>query len=270
MRRGLLALALLALAARVATGGGEPVVPPPPPGRIADLAGVIDPGTAARLRQVLEEVERRTGAEIGILTVRSTQPEPLSDYSVRAFERWRVGKKGQDTGLLIVVAVEDRRLWITTGYGLEGSLPDGKVGEIRDREFVPAFRRGALAEGILRGTEALARVILAAPELARRGGRAPPRPAGGGLPIGWGVLAAALLALGAIAWAEQRERAARRVAGRRAPRRRSGGFFPIVFGGASSGAPSDYWAGGGGGFGGGGFGGFGGGDTGGGGAGGEW
>jgi uncharacterized protein len=270
MRRLALALAWLAVVAAAPAECGEPALPTAPPGRIADLARVIDAGTTARLTQMFQEVERRTGAEIAILTVPSTQPEPLSDYAVRVFERWRVGKKGQDTGVLVVVAVQDRRVWITTGYGLEGILPDGKVGGIRDREFLPALRRGALAEGILRGTEAIARVILAAPELAGKGGRAAPRPARGGLPLGWGLLLAALLALGAISFTEYRARAARRFVGRgRTPRPR-GGIFPFIFGGPSLGGPSDYWGGGGGGFSGGGFGGFGGGDTGGGGAGGEW
>lgn len=270
MRRLARVLALLALLPAMAAAGAEPALPPPPAGRIADLSRVIDAGTSARLTQIFEEVERRTGAEIAILTVPSTQPDPISDYAVRVFEHWRVGKKGQDTGVLIVAAVQDRRLWITTGYGLEGILPDGKVGEIRDREFVPAFRRGAYAEGILRGTEAIARAILAAPELVGKGGRAARRPASGGLPIGWGLLLAAVLALGAISWTEYRRRADRRFVRRISARRARGGIFPFIFGGPSVGGPSDYWGGGGGGFSSGGFSGFGGGDTGGGGAGGEW
>ncbi len=134
---------------------------PSPTGPVTDLAGILDAGTQQQLLRLIREVQERTTVEFAILTVPSTEPLTLEEYSVAIFDRWKIGKRGQDNGLLFLVAVRDRRTRITTGYGLEGILPDGKVGEIRDREILPYFRKGQYAHGILRGSEALASVILA-------------------------------------------------------------------------------------------------------------
>jgi len=134
---------------------------PSPTGPVTDLAGILDAGTQQQLLRLIGEVQEQTTAEIAILTVQSTDPLPIEEYSVAIFDRWKIGKRGQDNGLLFLVAVRDRRMRITTGYGLEGILTDGKVGEIRDREIIPYFRAGRYAEGVLRGTEALTGVILA-------------------------------------------------------------------------------------------------------------
>jgi uncharacterized protein len=151
-------LTLLVLA-RPASGATPKL--PSPAGPVTDLAGILDAGTQQQLRRLIGEVQERTTAEIAILTVSSTEPLTLEEYAVAIFDQWKIGTRGQDNGLLFLVAVRDRRMRITTGYGLEGILPDGKVGEIRDRDIIPYFRAGRYAEGILRGTEALASVILA-------------------------------------------------------------------------------------------------------------
>lgn len=256
---------LLLAGAAVAVG----VELPSAAGPVTDLAGILDGGTRARLRELIGEVQARTGAEIAILTVPSTAPEPIQAYSVAVFDRWKIGKRGQDNGLLFVVAVRDRRLWITTGYGLEGILPDGKVGEIRDRDIVPFFRAGRYAEGILRGTEALARVILAQGGEGSSGGRPVRRrgATGGG---STGILLAIFVLLVLFSAGLS---AADRQAAVRGRRRRSGFWGPFWFG--SGGGMFGGWTVGsggwsGGGFSAGGFGGFGGGSTGGGGAGGSW
>ena len=118
------------------------------------------------------QVRERTGAEIAVLVVPSTAPDSIEDYSIAVFDRWKIGQQGKDNGLLFLVAVQDRRMRITTGYGLEGILPDGKVGEIRDRAIIPLFRAGRYADGIVRGTEALAAAILGQAGGARRTGGA--------------------------------------------------------------------------------------------------
>jgi uncharacterized protein len=245
---------------------------PSPAGPVTDLAGVLDGGTRQRLAQMIEEVRERTTAEIAVLTVPSTAPATVEEYSVAVFDRWKIGKRGQDNGLLFLVAVQDRRLRITTGYGLEAILPDGKVGEIRDREVVPSFRAGRYAEGILRGTEALARVILAQ---GQEGTQRQPatRPArhrsrywsgSTGILLGLFIL---LILFSAGLSAMDRPSAS----GTRGGRRRGGFWGPFWLGtgsGGWSGGGSSGWSGGG--FSSGSFGGFGGGSTGGGGAGGSW
>jgi uncharacterized protein len=250
---------------------------PDPAGPVTDLAGILDPGTRQRLFQAIRDVQERTTAEIAILTVPTIAPQTIEEYSVAIFDHWKVGKRGQDNGLLLLVAVQDRRMRITTGYGLEGILPDGKVGEIRDREILPHFRAGRYAEGILRGTETLAGVILAQGE----GGARPPQPAGRGArgqsrvwrgPTGilLGVFILLVLFSAGIS-AIDRRRFGRGLNRRFIidPRRRwlevPG---PWWLGGGGGGWSGGGWSGGG--FSAGSFGGFGGGATGGGGAGGSW
>ena len=252
---------------------GAPALPSPT-GPVMDLAGVLDAGTQQQVTRLIREVQERTTAEIAILTVPSTAPLTIEEYSVAIFDRWKIGKRGQDNGLLFLVAVRDRRLWITTGYGLEGMLPDGKIGEIRDRYIVPHFRAGRYAEGILRGTEALASVILAQGGEGTQGRQPAVRPArrqdafwSGSAGILLGIFLLLVLFSAGLSAMDRRTYVQAR------GRRGRGGFWgPFSFGAGSGGAFGG-WSGGGwsgGGFSSGGFGGFGGGSTGGGGAGGGW
>lgn len=254
---------LILLVSSIPASAASPELPSPT-GPVVDLAGILDSGTRQRLTGVIEDVRRRTTAEIAVLTVPSTAPLSIEEYSVAVFDRWKIGKREQDNGLLFLVAVGDRRLWITTGYGLEGILPDGKVGEIRDRYIVPYFRAGQYAEGILRGTEALASVILAQGEDGSRGQRhSARRPADGqtGFVSGLtGAIRGILLVVFLLTiWVIQNRSLRRDLF-----RTRGRSWTASGFGGWSGGG----WTGGG--FSAGSFGGFGGGGTGGGGAGGGW
>jgi uncharacterized protein len=251
--------ALLAAALAVATAAPLPV----PRGFVTDTAGVLGPAVRARLTWLLEELRQRTGAEIAVLTVDTTAPLDDFTYAMEVAEAWKPGRKKDDTGVVVLLAVRDRRLRILVGYGLEGVLPDGLVGEIQDREMVPAFRAGRLDEGLERGVAELAARIAAAKGVTLTGAPAPrarPQP---GLP-GWVVLLLVVL----IALAVMRARSP----GRRLRRERD---MPWVPGDWLPGGLPGGWSGGGGGFGGlgggsGGFGGFGGGSFGGGGAGRSW
>lgn len=259
-------LILLALPALGSAAGPEL---PAPAGFVTDRAGILDQGTQGRLRRLIQDVRERTTAEIAILTIPSTAPETIQEYSVAIFDRWKIGKQGRDNGLLFLVAVQDRRLWITVGYGLEGILPDGKVGEIRDREIVPYFRAGRYAEGILRGTEALARVILSqsGKGAERRPVTARPARQRGPLRSGsTGILLGIFLLL--VLFSAGLSAMDRRTYARGRGRRGHGGFWGPFWFGTGSGGAFGGWSGGG--FSSGSFGGFGGGTTGGGGAGGSW
>jgi len=120
---------------------------------------VIPGPIRAELATLIQGVEGRTGAEIAILTVPTTAPLEPVDYAARVFERWGIGKKGRDNGVLLLVATNDRRIWITVGYGLESVLPDAKVAEIRDWTILPLFRQGQYGEGVLEGTRRIAALI---------------------------------------------------------------------------------------------------------------
>jgi uncharacterized protein len=268
---GLLAICgiLLAIPARA---GGAPRDFPAPAGPVTDGAGILDPGTVQQLDRVIAEVRARTTAEIAVLTVATTGPLPINDYAVGVFDAWKIGRRGQDNGLLFLVAVQDRRMWITTGYGLEGMLPDAKVGVIRDRVILPFFRAGRYGEGILRGTEALAQVILAAGAPAGGSGAtaAGHRRHAGNATTAVLLVIFLLLVLSAAGISAAERRGISRVRGRRPLRGVAG---PLGMGLGMGGWSGRGWTGGGwsgGGFSSGGFGGFGGGATGGGGAGGSW
>lgn len=231
----------------------EPVIPPPR-GFVNDFAGVIDAQTARTLEAMIGELKAKTGAEIAIVTVDSTQPLSAFDYALRVAEQWKPGAQGKDNGVVFLAAVRDRELFILTGYGVEGALPDGKVGEIRDQLVVPRFKVGDYAGGIRAGTEALASIIAAELNVSLTGVQ-PRRMRSRASPIG-GLLPLIILVVVGLFLTRS-------------------GLWPLLFL-PSQGRRRGYnqWGGGfgGGGFGGssGGFGGFGGGGFGGGGAGGKW
>lgn len=236
-----------------ARAADEPVIPPPR-GFVNDFAGVIDPATAAHLEALIAELRAKTGAEIAVVTVKSTQPLSDFDYAMKIAEQWKPGAAGKDNGVVFLTAVRDRRMFILTGYGIEGALPDGRVGELRDRVILPRFRAGDIAGGIRAGTEEMAAIIAAEygvtlnPEVisARSAPRKSQRPA----PAYLVTLANLLILLAVLAnWHALRR-------GRH--RNRYVGLFGGSFGGGGFGGT------------GGGFGGFGGGSFGGGGAGGRW
>ncbi|HYD48147.1 MAG TPA: TPM domain-containing protein [Terriglobales bacterium] len=237
----------------------EPAVPKPR-GFVSDYAGVVRPDTVQELTGLITELRQKTGAEIAIAVVKTVQPLTTFDFAMKLAESWQVGSKEHDNGLVFLVAVQDRDMYILTGYGVEGALPDGLVGEIRDTLILPAFRRGDYDGGIRAATYRMAERIAADRGVQLTGRDRPQRPMRrpqGGRP-GLGGLLLLLLILFFIGGRGNH------LGGRR--RRRYGG--PFIGGG---------WGGfGGGGFGGfgggggGGFGGFGGGGFGGGGAGGKW
>src|SRR6185295_675612 len=249
MRR-LLALAALGtlLAAPVpgAALGADPPVPAPR-GFVNDLAHVLSPTTITRLTALLEELRAKTGAEIALLAVDTTAPLDDFSYAMRVAEAWKPGRKGEDTGVVFLVATKDRKLRILVGYGLEGILPDGLVGEIEDRYIIPAFREGRYEDGIAKGIEVLASHIAASRGVTLTGVPPPPPRVRPAQPPGWLMIVVVLVLLALVLYQASRPQGLRR--------RRRGIFYP-GFGGFGGGI----------GGGGGGFGGFGGGSFGGGGA----
>ncbi|MCS6925530.1 MAG: TPM domain-containing protein [Candidatus Binatia bacterium] len=156
LRNCLLCVLFLLLSAQ-AHGADPPL--PSPQGLVSDFAGVIDPATRQHLTRLLEELRAKTGAEIAVVTVETTRPLTAFEYAMRIAEAWRPGAKGKDNGVVFLVAVRDRQMFIATGYGVEGVLPDGRVGEIQDDYILPYFRRGEYARGILAGTQVMAHLI---------------------------------------------------------------------------------------------------------------
>jgi uncharacterized protein len=132
---------------------------PKPRGLVNDFAGVIPPDYEQKINALCREVLQKTGAAIVVVTMTDIGGAEYNDYANRLYSAWGIGKKGEDKGVLIFITVKERKMRIETGYGVEGILPDGLVGEIRDQYMIPYLRKNRFGEGILNGTLAVAQVI---------------------------------------------------------------------------------------------------------------
>jgi uncharacterized protein len=128
-------------------------------GFVNDFAGVIDADSRGKLEGLCRALEKKTSAELAIVTVKSVEPLDSKEYAVRLFEKWKIGKKGKDNGVLMLLALEERRIEIEVGYGLEGVINDAKAGEVLDKYVVPYFKQGEFAAGLANGANALAGMI---------------------------------------------------------------------------------------------------------------
>lgn len=136
------------------------LVPVPPlKARVTDLTGTLSAAQRQALERQLAEFERRRGTQIAVLLVPTTVPETIEQYSIRVVDEWKLGRKGIDDGLLLLVAVNDRRLRIEVGYGLEGVVPDAIANRIIEEYIVPYFRAGEYAAGIQAGLQRLMGLI---------------------------------------------------------------------------------------------------------------
>jgi len=222
-------------------------------GYVNDFAGVFRPEQRQDLEQYLAELERKTTSQVSVVTVPSLEGNEIRDFANRLFERWGIGKKGKDNGVLLLAAVQDRKVWIEVGYGLEPSIPDARAGRILDEYVVPYFRQGDYGGGLSEGARAIGGIIAAESGVQLDGApaRASPQPRGESQGIGClGYIIIGVLILVFI----------------RHPFLLL--FLLQILGGGGGGRRGGGF--GGGGFGGGGFGGFGGGSSGGGGAGRSW
>ena len=255
----------------------EPIASLRPTNYVNDFAGVLDAATEARLNDLCQQVDQKAQAQIAVVTVKSVDGQDVVSYAVALYQKWGIGAKGKDRGVLILLATQDHKYWTAVGYGLEPILPDGKVGGF-GREMVPLLRSGDYAGAVTLMTARVASVIAQdagvtldnQPRLA-----APPQqPVSGGGPRAVVPFLFLLFVVILILRALFRGGGSGRGSG--GSGFLSGLLWAMLFsnlGGGRGGSGGGGFGGGGfGGFGGGGggFGGFGGGSTGGGGAGGSW
>lgn len=146
---------------------------PPLRGRVNDYAGVMSQEQARSLESRLAQFEQETGHQVAVLTIPTLDGEDIEGFSIRVAENWKLGKKGFDNGVILIVAVKDRRLRLEVGYGLEGVLPDAIAKRITSEYIVPHFRSQDYAGGIIAGIDAVLKVIKKEPlpESARKKGR---------------------------------------------------------------------------------------------------
>jgi|RhiMetdeSRZDD1v2_1073273.scaffolds.fasta_scaffold48681_4 uncharacterized protein len=237
---------------------------PNPPRLVNDFAGVLSPGEVQQLEQQLDAYDDSTSNQIAIVLVKTLDGYPIEEYALKILRDWGVGNKNTNNGVVLVAAIEDRKIRIEVGYGLEGAIPDITANHIIQNDIAPNFRSGDYYEGL---SQAAASIIKAAageykaPENYRKKGK------GKGGAAGMIIFVIIMIVL---------------FAGRKGggggggfmSRRGSGWLAPFILGSMVGRSSGGGWGGGGGGGwsggGGGGFGGFGGGSGGGGGASGSW
>ena len=132
---------------------------PKPAGAINDFAGVIPMEYKNKMEGLSREVLEKTGTAIVVATFATIGNSEINEYVNRLYSAWGIGKKGEDKGVLIVLALKERKVRIETGYGVEGILPDGLVGEIRDQSMIPWLKQGDYGRGLAEGMTAIAGVI---------------------------------------------------------------------------------------------------------------
>lgn len=272
LRSVFVAVVLFATAVGAVAQDGQPyesrfdIPARPSPARLVnDFTGTLAPAERDALERKLVAFDDSTGSQVAVVLVPTTDGVAPVDYATEILREWGVGRAGVDDGVVLLVATADREVFITTGFGAEGALPDATAGTIIRQIIVPRFREGAFYAGIDQATDAITASLsgeFVAPSAS--GG-------GGGDAIG-SVLCFLLLIFVVLVVLASRHQAPPSSGSGRGGRRRRSGPGVIVIPGGGWGGGGGFGGGGfgGGGFGGGGFGGFGGGFGGGGGAGGSW
>lgn len=153
--------ALLVLACTAAAAPNFPKLS----GRVVDNAALLDAGTEASLAQKLEALEQQTTHQVVIVTLKSLQGETIEEYGFQLGRHWGVGQKGKNNGALLIVAVNERKVRIEVGYGLEGTLTDALTKVIIDSAIVPRFKSGDFAGGIVAGTTDLITALTGGKEM---------------------------------------------------------------------------------------------------------
>ena len=157
-------LAFLALA----TPAFAQTFPPRPEAPVLDQAGLLRPEQLLDIQSKSEALHAQTGRAFVVATVNSLEGYPIEDYAYRLGRAWKIGDEKRDDGVLLLVAPNEKKVWIATGYGAEGFLPDILAGRITREIILPRFREGDMGGGIVAGADAIIRQMSADPEDAQR------------------------------------------------------------------------------------------------------
>jgi uncharacterized protein len=157
-------------------------IPEKPDHYVVDLAGIVADSEENRLNGYLQELEQKTNAQMIVLTIDSLEGDAIENFAITiAHDKWRLGRAGEDNGILLVVSVGDRKYRFEVGYGLEAVLPDSFVGEVGRNYLVPHFKKGDFSGGIFAGSLAVINAVAAEagveitgmPKIDRRSGDGP-------------------------------------------------------------------------------------------------
>ncbi|MFH1905450.1 MAG: TPM domain-containing protein [bacterium] len=128
-------------------------------GYVNDFARVLNSSEKGIITNLITELEKKTSAEIAIVTVPNIEGSEINIYKNELFEKWKIGKKGKDNGVLIVLAMKERKVGIEVGYGLEGVLPDGLCGEIIRKQMSPNFKVGQFGKGLVSAVATISNLV---------------------------------------------------------------------------------------------------------------
>jgi uncharacterized protein len=154
----LVALCLVSLSFALAPAHAEPDYPKLT-GRVVDGAGILTEETKAQLTASLAAEEKRSGAQIVVVTLKSLEGTPIETFGYKLGRLWQIGQKGKNNGVLFLVAPNEHRMRIEVGYGLEGQLTDLSCAVIIHDIVTPEFKGGDFDQGVLDGTNAILKVL---------------------------------------------------------------------------------------------------------------
>ena len=123
--------------------------------RVTDLTQTLSPAVKSLLEEKLNTFEKQKGSQIAVLIVPTTRPEEIEQYSIRVVEKWKLGRKKVDDGILVLVAKDDHKMRIEVGYGLEGAIPDLTAKRVISEVIAPKFKQGNFADGLVDGVDKL-------------------------------------------------------------------------------------------------------------------
>ena len=163
MKKWLIGLIIAIYMGIGAAAWAEPQVPPAPAGSlyVQDYAGVLTRDTQAKINKLGAKIASQTKSQVVVVTINSLNGEPIQDYALTLLREWKLGDKALNNGVLLLVAVGDKKSRIEVGYGLEGALNDAKTGRIQDEYLLPYFQRGDYDQGIWNGYKTVMRVVSA-------------------------------------------------------------------------------------------------------------
>jgi len=130
---------------------------------VTDQGKLLNSQQRSHIEEILSTLKQTEGSEVAVLIVNTTQPESLEDFSMRVVEKWKLGRKNIDDGVLLLIAKNDRKIRIEVGYGLEGAITDLSAGRIINEYITPEFRRGNFYQGILAGVGQISNLIKGEP-----------------------------------------------------------------------------------------------------------
>jgi uncharacterized protein len=150
---------VLGLVLVLVTGPAYALTFPALTGRVVDEAGILDPATKAALEQKLSDFETKTTGQLVVVTLKSLQGTSIEDYGYQLGRHWQIGQKEKNTGALLIVAPNERKVRIEVGYGFEGTLTDAVSKLIIENSVIPRFRANDFAGGMGRGVDDIIQAV---------------------------------------------------------------------------------------------------------------